>query len=51
MSERPKVFFTKNITPENIVEIFKKLEKPLEGKVGITTLFKKEFKICDSWNY
>ena len=35
MSERPKVFFTKNITPENIVEIFKKLEKPLEGKVGI----------------
>ena len=35
MSERPKVFFTKNITPENIVEIYKKLEKPLEGKVGI----------------
>ena len=35
MSDRPKVFFTKNITPENIVEIFKKLEKPLEGKVGI----------------
>ena len=32
---RPKVFFTKNITPENIVEIYKKLEKPLEGKVGI----------------
>ena len=25
----------KNISPENIVEIFKKLEKPLEGKVGI----------------
>ena len=23
----------------------------VEGKVGITTLFKKEFKICDSWNY
>ena len=35
MSERPKVFFSKNITPENLVEIFKKLEKPLEGKVGI----------------
>ena len=35
MSERPKVFFSKNITPENVVEIFKKLEKPLEGKVGI----------------
>jgi len=35
MSEKPKVFFTKNITPENIVEIFKKLEKPLNGKVGI----------------
>jgi len=35
MSERPKVYFTKNITPENLLEIFKKLEKPLEGKVGI----------------
>ena len=35
MSERPKVFFTKNITPENVVEIFKKLEKPLGEKVGI----------------
>ena len=23
----------------------------VEGKVGLTTLFKKEFKICDSWNY
>ena len=35
MSERPKVFFSKTITPENVVEIFKKLEKPLEGNVGI----------------
>ena len=35
MSDRPKVFFMKTISPENIVEIFKKLEKPLEGKVGI----------------
>lgn len=35
MSDRPKVLFMKTITPENIVEIFKKLEKPLEGKVGI----------------
>ena len=35
MGDRPKVFFAKNITPENLVEIFKKLEKPLEGKVGI----------------
>ena len=35
MSGRPKVFFTKTITPEKIVEIFTKLEKPLPGKVGI----------------
>ena len=35
MSERPKVIFSKTITPENVVEIFKKLEKPFSGKVGI----------------
>ena len=33
--DRPKVFFTKTITPEKVVEIYQKLEKPLEGKVGI----------------
>ena len=32
---KPKVYFTKEITPEKIVEMYKVLNKPLPGKVGI----------------
>ncbi len=33
--EKSKVYFTKEITPESVVKIFKKLEKELPGKVAI----------------
>ncbi len=33
--EKSKVYFTKEITPENIVKIYEVLEKPLEGKVAV----------------
>ena len=33
--EKAKVYFCKDITPENMVNIFKKLEKDLSGKVAI----------------
>ena len=32
---KPKVYFTKEITPEKLVEMYKILNKPLKGKVGI----------------
>ena len=32
---KPKVYFTKEITPEKIVEMYKILNKPLPGKVGV----------------
>ncbi len=35
MSAKPKVYFTKTITPEKVVEMFKLLNKPLTGKVGV----------------
>ncbi len=33
--EKSKVYFTKEITPENVVKMFKKLEKELPGKVAV----------------
>lgn len=33
--EKSKVYFTKEITPENVVKIFEKLEKELPGKVAV----------------
>lgn len=33
--EKAKVYFTKNITPENVVKLFKVLEKELPGHVAI----------------
>ena len=33
--EKSKVYFTKEITPESVVKMFKKLEKELPGKVAI----------------
>ena len=33
--EKSKVYFTKTITPENIVEIYEKLGKKLTGKVAV----------------
>lgn len=33
--EKAKVYFTKNLTPESVVEIFKKLQKDLPGKVAV----------------
>ena len=35
MKERVKVFFTKNITPESLVKIYKKVGKELKGNVGV----------------
>ena len=35
MIEKPKVYFTKKITPENLIEIYKKLNIKLEGNIGI----------------
>ena len=32
---KPKVYFTKEITPEKVVEMYKVLNKPLPGKVGV----------------
>ena len=34
-SEKPKVYFTKTITPEKVVEMFKILNKDLPGKIAI----------------
>ena len=34
MSEKQKVYFTKTITPEKLVEMFKILKKVLPGNVG-----------------
>ena len=33
--EKAKVYFTKNITPESLVEIYKKLNINLPGKVAV----------------
>ena len=33
--EKSKVYFTKEITPENVVKIFEKLQKELPGKVAV----------------
>ena len=32
---KPKVYFTKTITPEKLIDIYKILNKPLQGKVGV----------------
>ena len=32
---KPKVYFTKQITPEKVVEMYKILNKPLKGKVAV----------------
>ena len=34
-AQKPEVFFTKIITPERMVDIFKKLNVKLPGKVGL----------------
>ena len=35
MKEKSKVYFTKEISPEKLVEMFKKLDVKLEGNIGI----------------
>ena len=30
-----KVFFTREITPEKLIEMYKALNKPLHGKIGV----------------
>lgn len=35
MTEKSKVYFTKQISPEKLVEMFKKLDMKLEGNIGI----------------
>ena len=33
--EKAKVYFTKEITPEKVVEVYEALNKELEGKVAV----------------
>ena len=33
--DKSKVYFTRNITPENVIEIYKKIGKELKGNVAI----------------
>ncbi len=33
--EKAKVYFTRQITPENVINVFKKLNKDLDGKVAV----------------
>ncbi len=33
--EKAKVYFTKEITPQKAVEMFEKLDTPLDGKVAV----------------
>ena len=35
MKVRPKVYFTKTITPQKIIDMFEILKKPLKGKVAV----------------
>ena len=35
MSEKPKVYFTKVVSPEKLVEIYKKLDIKLEGNIAV----------------
>ena len=35
MKVRPKVYFTKVITPQKLIEMFEILKKPLKGKVAV----------------
>ena len=35
MEQKPKVYFTKEISPEKIIELFKKLDIKLPGNIGI----------------
>ena len=32
---KPKVYFTRELTPEALVKIFQKLDVPVKGKVGV----------------
>ncbi len=35
INEKPKVYFTKNITPENMVKLYKLVNQDITGKVGV----------------
>lgn len=35
MAEKAKVYFSKNVTPEMVITMYEKLEKPLPGKVAV----------------
>ena len=35
MKQKPKVYFTKTITPQKLIDMFEILKKPLKGKVGV----------------
>ena len=35
MSEKPKVYFTKVVSPEKLIEIYKKLDIKLEGNIAV----------------
>lgn len=51
-NEKPKVYFTKTISPEKVVEMFKVLNKPLPGKVAVKVHSgEKEIKIIYILNF
>ena len=35
MAERPKVYFTKVITPEKLIEMYNKLDIKLQGNIAV----------------
>ena len=35
MSEKPKVYFTKIISPEKLIELYEKLNIKLEGNIAV----------------
>ena len=51
MTSKPKVYFTKEITSEKLIEIYNKLEIKLKGNIAVkVTQEKKEIKISLNLN-
>ena len=40
MNSIPKVYFSKKITPAQIVKMYKILEKPLEGPIALNSFWR-----------
>ena len=35
LKQKPKVYFSKTVTPQKIIDMFEILKKPLKGKVAV----------------